>query len=275
MATRGLVAPADRRRAPAVAGPRRGERARSHAHRPVRRPPTGRCADHHGAGRRPTVSRPRRPERPTTTARRWERPRRYEAYPTIRPGSGCRGDPRVRGRRRRARRSRRCTACSSCRRAQPGGPTRAAGASQPPRLPIAVGCRRRPVERRPRHRSDVRHREGDTLLKIATQYTDHARAAAHGQRSPTIKNPDKIAEGQQIVIRSPCPRGSPTRARRRPGRASAVAAPSGGASARARQRHLGAMLIAGDLAGLDAERGVDVLGRGAGPDDEDVAPRRC
>ena len=111
-------------------------------------------------------------------------------------------------------------------------------------------------------------KQGDTLSKIAKQFglTLEELLAAN---TDTIKNPNKIAHRrQQIIIpiagASAAPSAPPAPSGRR-----AVASESG-APAAALPALARGDVDRGDLAGLDAERRVDVLALRPRPDDEEV-----
>ena len=138
----------------------------------------------------------------------WEQPRRHEAYPTIKarvghaPGAADRGH----GGRHRPARDR---ALLPARDAEHRRDRRSAGGE---RVTVGrgAGSRVAPTDASPRPTPQVYTiKKGDTLLKVAR---------ANGltleellTANPTIKNPNKVSEGQQIVI--PVPSASDERRR--------------------------------------------------------------
>ena len=193
----------------------------------------------------------------------WERPRRYEAYPVAADaGRACRrsaasaavGDRGARpGRSRRwpcSSSARCCWASASDNPGGGGGADRDAHRRGRPRSPEPDARRRR------RRRRSTSWRGATRCRKIANKFelTVEQLLAAN----PQIKNPNKIEHRG----RDHDP-GARDGGRRRPSRSRPTAAPS----AYLRE---GRQVDRGDLAGLDAELGVEVLAGGAGAEDDEV-----
>ena len=192
------------------AGPRARRATPSRTTRSCRRP---------AAARRPTVSstrdrgrdRDRDRERAAADDRgprdgpAWERPRRYEAYPTIKTRAGLPGLPRLAVLAVPVRwswswpRSR----CSSCRRCSASG-----DGVEPTRQP-----ERRRSRRRPRAPTDRPSRSptpqiyviksGDTLSRIAREFGLTLDELLDGEQGPRSSNPNRIAVGDEIIIPAP------------------------------------------------------------------------
>jgi hypothetical protein len=133
----------------------------------------------------------------------WERPRRYEAYPTIKTRVGLPAVPRTLGLFGLV------VVLALALLLLPtilnlggtGSPGGSAGASQAPRASSSLA----PTEVPAATPIVYTIKKGDTLLKVAKAHgiTIEELLAAN----PAIKNPNKISEGQQITI--PTPSGAP------------------------------------------------------------------
>jgi hypothetical protein len=133
----------------------------------------------------------------------WERPRRYEAYPTIKTRVGLPAVPRTLGLFGLV------VVLALALLFLPtilnlggtGSPGASAGASQAPRASSSLA----PTEIPAATPIVYTIKKGDTLLKVAKAHgiTIEELLAAN----PAIKNPNKISEGQQITI--PAPSGAP------------------------------------------------------------------
>ena len=134
----------------------------------------------------------------------WERPRRYEAYPTIKARVGMPAVPRTLGLFGLV------VVLALALLLLPtilnlgggtGSPGASAGASQAPRSSSSLA----PTEVPAATPIVYTIKKGDTLLKVAKAHgiTIEELLAAN----PAIKNPNKISEGQQITI--PAPSGAP------------------------------------------------------------------
>jgi hypothetical protein len=161
-----------------------------------------------GLDRRPRVGESRRRREPDPEAPSWERPRRYEAYPTLRTRVGLPNLPRI------------GVALVAVLAAAAAlfflpplflglgddGQGPGAGASSVPSAAPSASVEPTPVPS-PTPQTYV-IKKGDTLSKIATRFgvtVDDILAA----NKETIKDADKISEGQEIVIPVPPSAGSP------------------------------------------------------------------
>ena len=219
--------------------------------RPAREPSRRRRSPDRRAARIPTTTASGR--RPTVSSTRsrtqqhdgpsWESAKRYEAYPTIKTRAGLPGVPRI---------------------AVWAGALGVAALALfflPALLGVGGGGdgrepepqrgpRRSPRRPRIRRRSPSRRRrptsikKSDTLLKIAKKFDltlDELLAA----NKETIKNPDKIKVGQEIIIPVPTPDEVTDPSAAAPGRQRRAPRPLGApAPARTRRDYRGAMLIA-------------------------------
>ena len=183
--------------AAATGARRRCAGTRAPAPAPLTRPPSGAYPTTTASGRRPTVSstrsRTQQHDGPS-----WESAKRYEAYPTIKTRAGLPGVPRI------AVWAGALGVAALALFFLPallgvgggGGRARARAPAGPRRSPRRPRTRRRSPSRRAQ---TYTIKTGDTLLKIAKKFDltlDELLAA----NKATIKNPDKIKVGQEIII---------------------------------------------------------------------------
>jgi LysM repeat protein len=172
---------------------------RGSAPAPLTRPPSGAYPTTTASGRRPTVS-STRSRTPQHDGPSWESAKRYEAYPTIKTRTGLPGIPRIAVFAGALGVAALALFFLPALLGVGGGGGGGTGASPSPSRSAAVATASpdpTPIPEPTQQTYTIK--TGDTLLKVAKKFgltLDELLAA----NKDTIKNPDKIKVGQEIVI---------------------------------------------------------------------------